>query len=282
MMRRVLPTVPLIACLTFALTLPGAVAALDLGDLVELGSKLKKASGKISEGEEIEMGGKLISGLLGAAPLVDDPALQQYVNDVGHWVALQSKRRDLPWTFGVIDSEGINAFAAPGGYIVLTLGLFNLLENEAQLAGVLAHEIAHVVRKHHLKALQKTMKRDFLASLAVAAVDDKEDQRNLQMLVNTGVQLYATGLDRRYEYEADLRGVVLAARAGYDPYALLDVLNTIDSINPESSALTVFMKTHPPLDQRLLRLADNMDGRLDKYASGRTNDERFQRILAAQ
>lgn len=276
-----LPTA-LILCLAISLALPLPVAALDLGDLIDLGSKLKKATGKVGVDEEVEMGGNLVSGLLGAAPLVDDPELQRYVNDVGHWVASQSKRRDLPWTFGVIDSQGINAFAAPGGYIVLTLGLFNLLENEAQLAGVLAHEIAHVVRKHHLKALQKTMKRDFLASLAVAAVDDEEDQRNLQRLVNTGVQLYATGLDREYEYEADLRGVVLAARAGYDPYALLDVLNTIDSINPDSSSLAVFMKTHPPLDQRLLRLSDDMDGRLDKYASGRTNDERFQRILAGE
>ncbi len=282
MMRVALFPIPLILCLAIALAMPRPAAALDLGDLIDLGSKLKKASGKVSVEEEIEMGGNLISGLLGAAPLVDDPELQRYVNDVGHWVASQSKRRDLPWTFGVIDSEGINAFAAPGGYIVLTLGLFNLLENEAQLAGVLAHEIAHILRKHHLKALQKTMKRDFLASLAVAAVDDEQDQRNLQRLVNTGVQLYATGLDRKYEYEADLRGVVLAARAGYDPYALLDVLNTIDSINPDSASLAVFMKTHPPLDQRLLRLSDDMDGRLDKYASGRTNDERFQRILAGE
>ena len=282
-MRRLAVTATLLlACLALATAWPRPAAAIDLGDLIDLGSKLKKATGKISEDEEIEMGGKLVSGLLGAAPLVDDPGLQQYVNDVGHWVASQSKRRDLPWTFGVIESEGINAFAAPGGYIVLTLGLFNLLENEAQLAGVLAHEIAHVVRKHHLKALQKTMRRDFVASLAVAAVDDDQDQRNLQKLVNTGVQLYATGLDREYEYDADLRGVVLAARAGYDPYALLDVLNTIDSINPESSALTVFMKTHPPLDQRLFRLADNMDGRLDKYASGQTNDARFRRILAGE
>ena len=281
-MKPGLRPIAILACLAIALALPLSAAALDLGDLIDLGSKLKKATGKVSTEEEIEMGGNLMSGLLGAAPLVDDPALQQYVNDVGHWVAAQSKRKDLPWTFGVIDSDGINAFAAPGGFVVLTRGLFVLLENEAQLAGVLAHEIAHVVRKHHLKALQKTMKRDFIASLAVAAVDDDKDQQKLQKLVNAGVQLYATGLDRDYEYDADLRGVVLAARAGYDPYALLDVLNTIDSINPESSALAVFMKTHPPLDRRLLRLADNMDGRLDKYATGRTNHQRFQRILAGE
>ena len=240
--------------------------------------KIDKARGKVSTSEEIEIGGNLISGLLGAAPLVDDVGLQQYVNDVGYWVASQSKRSKLPWNFGVIDSEAINAFAAPGGYVVITLGLFNLLENEAQLAGILAHEIAHVVRKHHLKALQKTMKREFWSDLGVKAVGDKEKREKLEKLINSGVQLYASGLDRKYEYDADLRGVVLAARAGYDPYALLDVLTTIDSINPDSSELTVLMKTHPPTAERLDRLGRKMDGRLDDYASGRQNAARFRQI----
>jgi len=240
--------------------------------------KIDKARGKLSTEEEIEIGGNLISGLLGAAPLVDDAGLQQYVNDVGYWVASQSRRRKLPWSFGVIDSEGINAFAAPGGYVVITLGLYNLLENEAQLAGILAHEIAHVVRKHHLKALQKTMKREFWSDLGVKVVGDKESREKLKKLINSGVQLYASGLDRKYEYDADLRGVVLAARAGYDPYALLDVLTTIDSINPDSSDLTVLMNTHPPTVERLDRLGRKMDGRLDDYASGRHNAGRFRKV----
>jgi len=256
----------------------GSTIALDFGELVDLGNKLKKIVAEVPAEEEIRIGGNLISGLLGAAPLVKDQALQQYVNDVGYWVASRSSRSDLPWTFGVIDSNGINAFAAPGGYVVITLGLYNLLQNEAQLAGVLAHEIAHVVRKHHLTALQKSMRREFWTDLTMIAMDDRKKDRKLEKLVNAGVQLYATGLDRDDELDADLRGVVLAARAGYDPFALLDVLTTIDSINPAAEELTVMLNTHPPIEDRLSRLAEQMDGELDSFASGRTNPERFRHV----
>jgi predicted Zn-dependent protease len=242
--------------------------------------KIDQARGEVSQQEEIEIGRNLVSGLLGAAPLVDNASLQRYVNDVGFWVAMQSQRADLPWRFGVIDSDGINAFAAPGGYIVITRGLFELLENEAQLAGVLAHEIVHVDRKHHLKALQKSMKREFWTDLTVSTVSGADDREKLGELINAGVQLYATGLDRKYEYQADLRGVVLAARAGYDPYALLDVLTTIDSINPDADQMAVMLKTHPPTGDRLERLAGKMDGRLDSYAAGKANASRFLSLAA--
>jgi len=94
-----------------------------------------------SKEEEIALGREIAGNLLGAAPLVKDAALQKYVNSVGRWVASQSERPDLPWRFGVIESEDLNAFAAPGGYIMLTKGLYRKLNNEAQLAGVLGHEI---------------------------------------------------------------------------------------------------------------------------------------------
>ncbi len=262
----------------------GPALALDLDEINEqLGANLEKLDqirGKVSTEEEIEIGGNLIAGLLGASALVDNPRLQRYVNDVGFWVAAQSSRSELPWRFGVLKSKGINAFAAPGGYIVITRGLYQLLENEAQLAAVLAHEITHVVRKHHLKALQKTMKREFLSDLTTGVVSDRENRKKMQKLINSGVQLYATGLDRRYEFEADQRGVVLAARAGYDPFAFLDVLTTIDSINPDSEELTVLMNTHPPTGDRLDTLARKMDGRLDSYASGVDNADRFRKVMA--
>lgn len=263
---------------TFTWCSPAQVLALDLNDLLEIGSDIIDANKKISVKDEIELGGNLVSGLLGAAPLVDNAELQRYVNDVGFWVASQSDRKDLPWRFGVIDSGGINAFAAPGGYIVITLGLFSLLENEAQLAGVLGHEISHVIKKHHLKALQKTMKRGIWGKIGVRALADKNDQETFDKMVNAGVQLYATGLDRDLEYEADKRGVVLAARAGYDPYALLDVLTTIDSINPSEADLTVLLKTHPPTGERLIKLAKLMDGELDQFATGKANSNRFVAI----
>ena len=251
---------------------------IDIGDLVQIGGDIVEANKEVSTEEEIELGGNLISGLLGAAPLVDDPELQRYVNDVGFWVASQSKRKDLPWRFGVIDSPNINAFAAPGGYIVITLGLFSLLENEAQLAGVLGHEISHVVKKHHLEALQKVLNRGVWAKIGVRALTDKDNHEALDKVVNAGVQLYASGLDRDLEYEADKRGVVLAARAGYDPYALLDVLTTIDSINPSDDGLTVMLNTHPPTGVRLQKLVKLMDGKLDRYAEGQINQPRFAAI----
>jgi predicted Zn-dependent protease len=288
-MRRV--SVSVLVSVLLALAASAPARAFDLNDLIkdidetakkldQNKSTLDQMSGKISTREEIEIGGNLVAGLLGAAPLVDDPELQRYVNDVGFWVASQSKRSKLPWRFGVIDSQGINAFAAPGGYVVVTLGLYQLLENEAQLAGVLAHEIAHVVRKHHLKALQQTMKREFWSSMTVRAVDDKQDREALRKLIGSGLQLYTTGLDRKYEFDADTRAVVLAARAGYDPYAFLDVLTTIDSIDPGSAELTVLMNTHPPAGQRLETLAQKMDGKLDSYASGVDNADRFRQVAA--
>ena len=260
----------------------GSALAFNLKDLKDLAGDIKKIRGKVSIEEEVAMGGNLISGLLGAAPLVANSELQRYVNDVGFWVASQSERKNLPWQFGVIDSKGINAFAAPGGYIVITMGLFNLLENEAQLAGVLAHEISHVVKKHHLNALKKSMKRDFWSKVGThMLVDDKKDREAVNKLVNAGVQLYSTGLDRKFEYDADLKGVVLAARAGYDPYALLDVMTTIDSINPDEASLTVLLKTHPPTAKRLDFLAKAMDGKLDSYADGQVNSARFVAIANA-
>jgi predicted Zn-dependent protease len=275
-------------CLCCIALVTPEVYAFDLNDLKkqfegssESLKKYDQLRGKVSTADEIEIGAKLTSGLLGAAPLVDDPQLQRYVNDVGYWVAAQSRRKKLPWRFGVIQSQGINAFAAPGGYIVVTLGLYQLLENEAQLAAVLAHEIAHVVRKHHLKALQKTMKRNLWSDLTVGVLADTRDRKKAQKLIKSGLQLYTTGLDRKYEFEADLRAVVLAARAGYDPYAFLDVLTTIDSINPDSSELTVLMNTHPPITDRLETLARKMDGRLDSYARGVDNADRFRRIASS-
>ena len=279
----------LMLCLCFIVLATPEVYAFNLDDLKkqfegssESLKKYDQLRGKVSTTDEIEIGAKLISGLLGAAPLVDDSRLQRYLNDVGYWVASQSKRKKLPWRFGVIQSQGINAFAAPGGYIVVTLGLYQLLENEAQLAAVLAHEIAHVVRKHHLKALQKTMKRDLWSDLTVGVLDDTRDRKKVRKLIKSGLRLYTTGLDRKFEFEADLRAVVLVARAGYDPYAFLDVLTTIDSINPDSSELTVLMNTHPPTTERLETLARKMDGKLDSYARGVDNADRFRRIAASR
>ena len=119
-----------------------------------------KAGSALTDEEEVALGRQIIGNLLGASSLVRDEGLQAYVNRVGRWVAAQSDRPDLPWRFGVIDSDDLNAFAAPGGWVLITRGLYRMLQSEAELAGVLGHEIAHVTRKHHLKLLQKSQAVD--------------------------------------------------------------------------------------------------------------------------
>lgn len=264
----------------FALSAPAAAFDFDLGRLKETATKIKQARGNVSREEEIEIGGLVTSNLLGAAPLVDDADVQHYVNNVGLWVALQSERPDLPWKFGVIASDNINAFAAPGGYIIITRGLFLNLNSEAELAGVLGHEIGHVVRRHHLNALQKNARLDLLGDALQVAARDKShrDQQKLGKLINAGTQLYARGLDRDDEYEADRLGVVYAARAGYDPYALLNVLATLDSINADSPKIALLTKTHPPFGERLQRLDTVMDKQLNRYAGQFSLPERLTEL----
>ena len=231
---------------------------------------------KPSREEEIKIGREITGNLLGAAPLVKDDALQKYVNQVGRWVASQSDRADLPWHFGVIDSEDLNAFAAPGGYVLITKGLYRQLNNEAELAGVLAHEIGHVTRKHHLKLLQKTQ----LLSMGAGLLSGKlgKENQTVQKLIGSGAEICARSLDKGAEFEADRIGVVLAARAGYDPYGLPEVLQVIGNTGKNDGRVTLLFKTHPHPDDRLATLGDAIGNRLDSVKDGKLLAERFYRL----
>lgn len=227
-----------------------------------------------TQAEEIEIGGGVTEILLGARPLFDDADLQRYVNAVGMWVAQQSERPDLPWHFGVNDSDHINAFAAPGGYIIVTKGMMKQLRNEAELAGVLGHEIAHVIQKHHLKALRKSAVMNLLSAGAAAATAESRYAELVQKLSGPTKELYARGLDKADEYEADRMGVVLATRAGYDPYGLPAVLTTLASADPKDNFLALLYKTHPLPQDRLDKLAPGLTT-LDTI-QGPQNLPRFQ------
>jgi len=218
----------------------------------------------IGQPEEIKIGGDLAGMILGAAPLVDNPAEQHYVNRVGTWLAMHTERADLPWRFGIIDTGSVNAFSAPGGYILITRGLFERLRNESELAGVLAHEIAHVVQKHHLHALQNELRTSAMADVgsSVAASQGGIAGMATGQIIQAGKTLYTRGLDKNDEYEADRMGVVIATRAGYSPYGLVGVLQTL-SAEQEDKGLALMMKTHPNPSDRIGRLDSAMGTRLD-------------------
>jgi predicted Zn-dependent protease len=241
--------------------------------------KVQKANADISEPQEINLGEGIASNLLGAAPLLDNPAAQKYVNQVGRWLALQAERPDLPWQFGILDDNDINAFASPGGYIFITKGLLARMRSEAELAGVLAHEISHVLRKHHLQAIKKGARSELLAEFANDAIEQNGVDPRLQKLVGAGTEIYARGLDKNDEFEADRMGIVIAARAGYDPYGLPAVLQTLQSINPQDSGLALMFKTHPALNDRLSLLDRLMTGNFDHFDGQPALADRFAASL---
>ncbi len=248
--------------LTFA-GIAGA-ASFDLGRIFDIGKDAATAVTGIDEKEEISIGRELAGRTLGAARLVNDPALQSYVNRVGRWIAAQSERPDLPWHFGVIDTASINAFAAPGGYILITRGLYGVLDNESQLAGVLGHEIGHVVKRHHISVMQKS------AAVSAGSKIVQRDNRGafVNSLIGNGAEVLARGLDKSAEFEADGLGVVLAARAGYSPQGLVEVLNKLQGRGASDNTLKLLFATHPHPGERLDRLNALMAPRLASLPQG--------------
>jgi predicted Zn-dependent protease len=254
--------VALLALLLLAAT--GAQAQFNLNRLLDTAKNVGKAAGEIGEPEEIGIGRDLAARLLGAAPLVANEGLQRYVNNVGRWLASQTERPGLPWRFGVLDAPQLNAFATPGGNIFITRGLLARMRNEAELAGVLAHEIAHVLRKHHLKAIQKSAQLE-LANTAISAFARQDrNSASREKMLTAGSELFARGLDKADELEADRLGVAIAARGGYDAYGLPAVLQTLQAMNPEDSGLALMFKTHPAPAERLDALG-SQQSLLDAY-----------------
>ncbi len=269
------------ALLAAALSASSAASAIDfdLGKAFDTVKQLKTAVVGPDQQEEHEIGRIAAATLLGAAKPVSNAALEAYVGKVGLWVALQSERPDLPWRFAVLDDDDVNAFAAPGGYVFVTRGLLARLHSEAELAGVLGHEIAHVVLKHHLKALRRDAGSQVLGTLTESVVAEKAGRAHIPPEVVSAVSgqaktLYTRGLDKSDEYAADALGVQLAGRAGYDPYGLMAVLETLDSMDANDGALALLYQTHPRPADRLAEL-EKMSDKLDAFGQQPTLEARF-------
>ena len=254
----------------------------DINRIINSVQNVGKATQEIDQKQEIEIGQDMAARLLGAAPLVDNAALQRYVNNVGRWLASQSERPDLPWQFGVLDAPQLNAFAVPGGTIFLTRGLVQSMKSEAELAGVLAHEIVHVVKKHHLKAIQKNAQASLAGDALTMALNRSGGSDNREKLIGFGTEMYSRGLDKSDELDADRLGVVIAARGGYDAYGLPAVLQTLQAMNPEDSSLALMFKTHPAPAERLDALSEKMQPTLDAHSGQAQLAERFRSFLGSR
>jgi predicted Zn-dependent protease len=258
-----------------------------LQDTLKKGSEVLKkaqdASVEMTEANEAETGDGMAANFLGAVPLHTEAALQRYVNRVGRWVASQSARPDLKWSFAVLDTPTINAFAVPGGTIFVSIGLIKRLTNESELAGVIGHEIAHVMQRHHVKAIQALAKQDLLKIGLTEAADRSGKsglaKEGIKVAVSSGMDVMAKGLDKSDEFEADRIGAVLSARAGYDPYGLVAVLQMLAALKAEESGISLLMSTHPTPGDRLIEL-EKFTAMLDKFSSQPQVTDRFAAVMA--
>ncbi len=218
--------------------------------------------------EELELGPLIAGRILGAAPLVNDPAMQHRVNLIGRWLASQTSRPDLPWTFGVIDDGEVNAFAAPGGYILITRGLYQLLASDAEVAAVLGHELSHVVQRDHYEVIRK---QELQAAGREVVMNHVNTGGGLagslarDFIERNGAAIMMTQLDRNAEYRADQASGIYLARAGFNPLELYAVLQKMASMGSSSPRMASLYKTHPPLDKRLDALDKRGYGDLQAY-----------------
>jgi predicted Zn-dependent protease len=140
----------------------------------------------------------------------------------------------------------------------------------------MGHEISHVLRRHHLVALEGQMRVSLAGDVTGVLVD--YDSQMVDALVGTGMRLYAKGLDREDELEADRMGVVVAARGGYDAYGLPAMLMTLNSRGARDQSLAFLFSTHPPTVERLGELDREMQGRMDRYSGAAGQTKRFQEM----
>jgi predicted Zn-dependent protease len=240
-----------------------------LGSMLGGATKLiPKSEGELAD-EELALGPEITGRILGARPLWDDAAAQRRVNLVGRWVASQTSRPELPWTFGVIDTPEVNAFAAPGGFILLTRGLYQLLSSDSELAAALGHEISHCVQRDHYDVIHKQEMASSGKELAMSKVELGNSSPAAayarSYVEKHGATIMMTALDREAEYRADEGAEHYLARAGMNPLALYSLLQKLTALGSDSAMLAQLYKTHPPLDARIDRIDQRGFGALEQY-----------------
>jgi Zn-dependent protease with chaperone function len=212
-----------------------------------------------------------VARIMGVAPLHTSQELQRYVNLLGGRLASQVEG-SRTWRFGVLDTDAVNAFAAPGGVVLVTSGFVRQLSSEDELAAVLAHEIAHVARAHHYQVMLRARQSE-------AVVRGLRPDPGLS---RASAQFYTRGLEPASEHEADVMGVQLLARMGHDPSAFLSVLEKLDALGSSEPRVALLASTHPPARERMDYLARAGIERLPiPSASPQARDARFAQVVRA-
>jgi predicted Zn-dependent protease len=276
MMKVTIPT-RLALLATLIPLLAGGCAGMDIEQTMGYAKAAGQASAAImpvSLEEEAEIGQAVAARVTGRYGVLNDPALTEYVNLVGLVCAANAGRDGVTYRFAILNSDEVNAFAAPGGYIFITRGALKDMENEAQLAGVLSHEIAHTDNKHILNEIRKGNLKD--AGVTLAETSGNIPAGLVSLAADYGANVLFKGYSRKDEYEADREGTAILHRAGYPADGLLQFLGRLDKGKGKGS-LEILMSTHPVTGERITRVKKEIKTRGFKSEGRPYLAERFRK-----
>lgn len=259
------------------------VSESDKQAIVKTTKALRDSFSDITEEEEYYIGRAVSAMILAQYPAYQNQALNAYVNQVGNAVAVHSERPEIyaGYHFMVLNSDEVNALAAPGGFVFITKGLLKRCRDEEMLGCVLAHEVGHVSAKHGLRSIKKSRLVDAFKIMGQEASRKYGPQELAQLtsvfedvLGDIAGQLIERGYDRKYEYEADKLGATVGARTGYSPNGLVDFLQTM--VDQPGASDKGWFKTHPSAQDRIKRVEKEIGKLKVKPAKQDVRTSRFQ------
>jgi len=207
----------------------------------------------LSTGQEVALGKETAQQVEREFGVYPDSELHQYINEVGQKLVDVCERKEITYSFTVLNTPMVNAFAAPGGFIFVTRGILKELDDEAELAGVMGHEIGHVVYRHGAKQFEKAF--GYSAIVLIGEILTKRDLSQLKQYTDFFVSLMFLGYSRKNEFESDNSGVRYSLAAGYDPRGMVDFFEKLKTMEkkPPTKFETLF-RSHPPTADRIERI----------------------------
>lgn len=202
----------------------------------------------ISDSQEVGLGQQFDAQVKSEAKVLADQQWQDYFNEMGQRIVNVCDRKNIEYHFTVIESDDINAFATPGGYVYIYTGLLKLMDTEAELAAVTAHEISHIVARHSVKRLQQLLGVSVLLEL----VTGDSDSKTLETAIGAGLSIALAGYSRSNERESDRYGIHYMALAGYNPQGAVDMFEKLSAASPgKRNFFENMLASHPETQERI-------------------------------
>ncbi len=238
-------------------------------------------SASVSEADEREMGAEYAASVDSQVPLIEDTVVTRFLTALGRSMTSQTSRANIDWSFKVANASGMNAFALPGGFIYVTRGLIEHSDSLAELAGVMGHEIGHVVGRHNVEQLQEAAKTD-AAVAALCTLTSACNTLGGLIALQVGSEAREAQYSQSQEAEADSEAVVNTFRAGIDPEGLTTFLEKLlDQRATQPTFIESFFATHPTDESRIRELRKHIAALPQSNRTNLTRDTpEFQMVRA--